>query len=84
MQKIEPKVFWRKQLYVHEYCLDYSNGVVTILGTIKQRKRSVEVTAFNYRIYYLNGWLAEKFNKHKVTFKTLEEGKNYVERCKSK
>lgn len=84
MQKTELKLFWRKYTYVYEYCLDYGNGVVTILGTVKQRKRSVEVTAFNYRVYYLNGWLAEKINKHKVTFKTLEEGKDYVESCKSK
>jgi hypothetical protein len=78
MQKAA-NIFWRKQLYVYEYCLNYGNGVVTILGTIKQRKRSVEVTTFNYRIYFISGWLAEKTNKHKLTFKTLEEGKKYVE-----
>ena len=81
MQKTA-NIFWRKQLYVYEYCLDYGNGVVTILGTIKQRKRSVEVTAFDYELYYSSGWLARKSNKHKMSFKTLEEGKDYVEKKK--
>lgn len=87
MQKVEtePKLFWRKKLYLHEYCLDYGNGVVTILGIVKERKRSVLVTAFDYKLYYVNGWLAERINKRKFGLKTLEEGKSYVEEgCISK
>ena len=87
MQKveIEPKLFWRKKLYLHEYCLDYGNGVVTILGLVKERKRSVLVTAFDYKLIFCSGgWLAEKNNKRKFGLKTLEEGKSYVETCISK
>ena len=76
------KVGWTKHLYIHEFCLDYNKEgtVVTVVGTVKERKRRVVATVWKCRVYESNGyWFAEKKEKLVQSFKTLNEGKKYVE-----